>query len=162
MRVLLQRVSEASVTVDDRVTGEIGEGLVLLVGIQEGDSSAELQSIAAKIANLRIFEDAEGRMNLSALSRLEAGESIGILVVSQFTLYGDIRKGRRPSFTDAAAPEVAEPLVEQFASMFTEMGFTVGTGEFGAHMRVSLVNDGPVTIWIDSDELRQPRRGTNG
>lgn len=162
MRVLVQRVTEAQVVVDDRVTGEIGDGLLLLVGIQATDTAAELAMVADKVANLRIFEDAEGRMNLSALNRLEAGEPIGVLVVSQFTLYGDIRKGRRPSFTDAAGPESAQPLVDQFVKLFAELGFQVGEGEFGAHMRVSLVNDGPVTIWIDSDELRQPRRGSNG
>lgn len=162
MRGLVQRVTGARVVVDDRVTGEIGDGLLLLVGIQAADTTTELATMADKIANLRIFEDADGRMNLSALNRLEAGDPMGMLVVSQFTLYGDIRKGRRPSFTDAAGPEIAEPLVDQFAKLFVAMGFQVGEGEFGAHMQVSLTNDGPVTIWIDSDELRQPRRGNHG
>ncbi len=162
MRVLIQRVTEARVEVDERTTGEIGSGFLLLVGIQASDTEAELATVADKIANLRVFEDTDGKMNLSALNLLESGEPIGMLVVSQFTLYGDIRKGRRPSFTDAAGPEVARPLVEQFAAMFEAMGFQVGQGEFGAHMQVSLVNDGPVTIWIDSDDLKQPRRGSHG
>jgi D-tyrosyl-tRNA(Tyr) deacylase len=98
-------------------------------------------------------------MNLSARDRLATGENIGVLVVSQFTLYGDIRKGRRPSFTRAAGPEHARPMVDQFAALFAEQGFDVGQGEFGAHMQVSLTNDGPVTIWMDSDEFKKPRRG---
>lgn len=159
MRVLLQRVSEASVTVDDRYTGSIGPGLLLLVGISGEDQATDLHPVVEKIANLRIFEDADGLMNLSARDQLAAGEEIGVLVVSQFTLYGDIRKGRRPSFTRAARPEHARPLVDHFATLFAEQGFAVGKGEFGAHMQVSLTNDGPVTIWIDSDEFKQPRRG---
>ena len=162
MRVLLQRVTEASVTVDERTTGAIGPGLVLLVGIADGDLEADLVAMTDKVANLRIFEDADGRMNLSARDRLAAGEPMGMLVVSQFTLYGDTRKGRRPSFTRAAGPEVARPLVDRFAELLAADGFTVGQGEFGAHMQVALVNDGPVTILIDSDDLKQPRRGANG
>lgn len=159
MRVLVQRVTAASVMVDDVVTGEIGDGLLLLVGIGQADGRDELAPIANKIANLRIFEDADGRMNLSALDLLAAGREAGILVVSQFTLYGDVRKGRRPSYSRAATPDVAAPLIDAFAALFGEMGFQVGQGVFGAHMQVGLVNDGPVTIWIDSDELQQPRRG---
>ena len=162
MRVLIQRVSEARVQVDERMTGEIGPGFLLLVGIQPTDTEADLATVADKIANLRVFEDPEGKMNLSALNLAESGEPVGMLVVSQFTLYGDIRKGRRPSFTGAAGPDIARPLVERFAAMFEAMGFQVGQGEFGAHMQVSLVNDGPVTIWIDSDDLKQAKRGSHG
>ncbi|MBX5445372.1 D-aminoacyl-tRNA deacylase [Sphaerobacter sp.] len=149
MRVLIQRVSEAAVRVDDRVVGEIGPGLLLLVGVTDGDTEAEATFLANKVANLRIFEDEEGKMNRSAL---ELG--LSALVVSQFTLYADTRKGRRPSFIRAAAPEVASPLVDRLAQQLRELGLTVATGEFGAHMHVSLVNDGPVTIWLDTDELR--------
>jgi D-tyrosyl-tRNA(Tyr) deacylase len=159
--VLLQRVTEAKVTADDRQAGSIGPGLLLLVGISGEDLESNLLPMVEKIANLRIFEDADGRMNLSARDRLAAGHNVGVLVVSQFTLYGDIRKGRRPAFTRAAAPEHARPLIDQFASLFAGQGFDVGKGEFGAHMQVSLTNDGPVTIWIDSDEFKQPRRGNH-
>ncbi|ACZ38146.1 D-aminoacyl-tRNA deacylase [Sphaerobacter thermophilus] len=149
MRVLIQRVSEAAVRVDDRVVGEIGPGLLLLVGVTDGDTEEEATFLANKVANLRIFEDEEGKMNRSAL---ELG--LSALVVSQFTLYADTRKGRRPSFIRAAAPEVASPLVDYLAQQLRELGLNVATGEFGAHMHVSLVNDGPVTIWLDTDELR--------
>lgn len=149
MRVLIQRVSEAAVRVDDRVVGAIGPGLLLLVGVTHGDTEAEANLLANKVANLRIFEDEEGKMNRSAL---ELG--LSALVVSQFTLYADTRKGRRPSFIRAAAPEVASPLVDHLAQQLRELGLNVATGEFGAHMRVSLVNDGPVTICLDTDELR--------
>ena len=159
MRVLLQRVSRASVSVDDRETGAIGAGMLLLVGIAADDDASALHSMVEKIANLRIFEDANGRMNLSARDRLASGEQVGVLVVSQFTLYGDIRRGRRPSFSRAAAPELARPMVDRFSDLFAEQGLVVERGEFGAHMQVSLINDGPVTIWIDSDDFKQPRRG---
>jgi D-tyrosyl-tRNA(Tyr) deacylase len=159
VRVLLQRVSRASVSVDDRETGAIGAGLLLLVGIAANDDASALHSMVEKIANLRIFEDANGRMNLSARDRLASGEQVGVLVVSQFTLYGDIRRGRRPSFSRAAAPELARPMVDRFSDLFAEQGLVVERGEFGAHMQVSLINDGPVTIWIDSDDFKQPRRG---
>jgi D-tyrosyl-tRNA(Tyr) deacylase len=125
--------------------------------MSEPDTESDLRQMAEKVANLRIFEDAEGRMNRSALDRMADGEMTGMLVVSQFTLYGDVRKGRRPSFTRAAGPDVAAPMIDQFESMLKELGFPVGSGRFGAHMMVSLVNDGPVTIWIDSEELRKPR-----
>lgn len=159
MRVLLQRVTSASVTVSGDVTGAIQDGLVLLVGVSNTDTAEVVPLIVEKIANLRIFEDTEGRMNRSAVDRLGAGEDIGILVVSQFTLFGEVRKGRRPSFTRAAGGEVAAPLIEAVADQFRVLGFAVGQGVFGAHMQVSLVNDGPVTIWIDSDELRRPKGG---
>jgi D-aminoacyl-tRNA deacylase len=157
MRVLLQRVSEASVRVDGDETGAIGPGLALLVGITESDTERELETIAAKVSNLRIFEDADGKMNCSALDLLAAGDEVGILVVSQFTLYGDVRKGRRPSFTAAASPGHAAPMIERFATLLAKMGFAVAQGVFGAHMMVTLSNDGPVTIWIDSDDLRKSR-----
>jgi D-tyrosyl-tRNA(Tyr) deacylase len=160
MRVLLQRVTEASVRVEGEITGEIGAGLLLLVGIGIADTVTEVEAMTGKIANLRIFEDDAGKMNLSALDLL-AGDAggVGILAVSQFTLYGDTRKGRRPSFVDAARPDQAVPLLNAFVAGFEELGFRVEQGVFGAHMAVSLVNDGPVTIWLDSDALGQPRRG---
>ncbi len=157
MRVLLQRVTEARVEVEGEVTGSTGPGLLLLVGVSETDTGAELEQMAGKVANLRIFEDADGRMNRSAFDRVADGDLTGMLVVSQFTLYGDVRKGRRPSFTRAAGPEVAAPMIDRFVELLRGMGFPVGSGRFGAHMMVSLINDGPVTIWIDSEDLRKSR-----
>jgi D-tyrosyl-tRNA(Tyr) deacylase len=154
VRVLVQRVSAASVTVDAEVVGEIGTGLLLLVGITHDDGAAEIALLAGKVANLRIFPDDAGQMNRSPLDRLAAGAPVGMLVVSQFTLYADSRKGRRPSYTKAAPPAIAEPAVDDFASALRAAGFPVATGRFGAKMAVSLVNDGPVTIWLDSAELR--------
>lgn len=162
MRVLLQRVESASVTVEGRTTGEIDAGFLLLVGARADDTPDDVQLLADKIANLRIFEDADGKMNLSALDRLANGVETGMLVVSQFTLYGDVRKGRRPSFSSAARPEVARPLIALFADQLEALGFRTGTGEFGAHMKVALLNDGPVTLWLDTDDLRQPRRNQDG
>ncbi|MGC4191196.1 MAG: D-aminoacyl-tRNA deacylase [Thermomicrobiales bacterium] len=160
MRVLLQRVSHARVTVDGEVSGAIGNGLLLLLGIAAGDGQAEIDLLAGKIANLRIFEDAEGKMNRSLLDLLaDSVPGAGALVVSQFTLYADVRKGRRPSFVGAAAPAIAEPMVMQFGDALAALGVPVSYGVFGAHMEVSLLNDGPVTIWLDSDELQKPRRG---
>lgn len=144
MRVVLQRVSRASVRVGDRVTGEIGAGLLLLAGFREGDGEAELAWMAEKVLGLRVFTDAEGRMNLSVE---ETGGAL--LVVSQFTLYGDARKGRRPSFVEAARPETAIPLYERFVEILRASGRQVETGEFGAMMEVSLVNDGPVTLVLE-------------
>lgn len=158
MRVLAQRVSQARVTVDGLETGAIGAGLLLFVGIAAADSENELEAMAEKVANLRIFEDRDGRMNLSALDLQAQGDPASVLVISQFTLYGDVRKGRRPSFTGAAAPGQAAPLIECFGRRLADLGLVVEQGMFGAHMMVSLVNDGPVTIWIDSDDLRRPRR----
>ena len=149
MRAVIQRVSEGRVTVDERVTGEIGPGLVILLGVGAGDTMAEVELLANKIAQLRIFSDAEGRFNLSAID-----VGAGMLVVSQFTLYADCRRGRRPSFSDAARPEVAVPLYESFVSALREMGLQVETGQFQAMMMVDIRNDGPVTIWLDTDQLR--------
>ena len=144
MRALLQRVSRASVTVDGRVVGRIGRGFVVLLGVTHADGRAEAEWVASKVAGLRVFEDDAGKMNLS-LSDV-GGE---LLVVSQFTLYGDARKGRRPSFTDAAAPAHAEPLVDLFVELLREAGFNVATGVFGAQMDVEIHNDGPVTLLIE-------------
>jgi D-tyrosyl-tRNA(Tyr) deacylase len=144
MRIVLQRVSRARVTVEGRATGEIGPGLLLLVGFTDGDSEDALAWMADKVAGLRIFADDEGKMNRSVQ---EIGG--GLLVVSQFTLYGDTRKGRRPSFIDAARPEIAIPLYERFVDLLRATGLPVGTGEFGAMMDVELVNDGPVTLILE-------------
>ena len=144
MRVVIQRVREARVTVDGEVVGQIGPGLLLLVGIGRGDTEEALRWVAEKIINLRIFEDESGRMNLSL--REVGGE---ILAVSQFTLYGDVRKGRRPNFTGAAPPEEAEPLFNRFVQLLRESGAKVETGRFRAHMLVELVNDGPVTLLLE-------------
>jgi D-tyrosyl-tRNA(Tyr) deacylase len=144
MRALVQRVKSGKVSVDDKTVAEIGPGLVILLGVGHSDGLEQAQFLVEKVANLRIFEDAEGKMNLSLR---ETGG--GAIVVSQFTLYADARKGRRPSFADAALPEVARPLVEQFAQMLREQGIPTGQGEFGAHMLVEIHNDGPVTIWLE-------------
>lgn len=144
MRVLLQRVRRGAVRVDNEIVAEIGRGLVILVGVGPDDGEEEARYLAEKAANLRIFEDQEGKINLSLLD--VDGEA---LVVSQFTLYADTRKGRRPSFTDAASPEVASPLVDRFAELLAEQGAPTQTGEFGAHMLVEIANDGPVTIWLE-------------
>ena len=144
MRVLLQRVSRASVAVEGQVVSKIGKGLLILLGIGQGDSDAQAEFLSEKIADLRIFEDQHGKTNLSVLD--VRGEAI---VVSQFTLYADARKGRRPSFTDAALPEVAAPLVEHFIQMLRAHGIPTQAGRFGAHMEVEIHNDGPVTIWLE-------------
>jgi D-tyrosyl-tRNA(Tyr) deacylase len=153
MRVVLQRVSRASVTVDGEPVAFIGLGLLLLVGAEAGDDTAEAQRLASKCAQLRIFPGETGKFDRSLLD--VGGEA---LVVSQFTLLADVRKGRRPSFVRAAAPELAEPLVAAFAQSLRDLGVATQTGRFGANMGVELVNDGPVTIVIDSAELDPPRR----
>jgi D-tyrosyl-tRNA(Tyr) deacylase len=145
MRALVQRTSGASVTVDGRVTGEIGEGLVVFVCAMQGDGEAQSERLARKVVNLRIFRDAEGRMNRSLLDIAGAA-----LVVSQFTLAAETR-GNRPGFSTAAAPEAGERLYEHFAAMVRSHGVPVATGVFGADMQVALVNDGPVTIWLDTE-----------
>ena len=150
MRILVQRVREAAVRVEGVVIGEIGQGLLLFVGVEHDDAEQDAEFLANKVANLRIFEDDAGKMNRSALDL-----GLAALVVSQFTLYADLRKGRRPSFIKAALPEVARPLVERVAEELRSAGVTVESGEFGANMQISLINDGPVTIWLDSTELRR-------
>ena len=142
---MVQRVTSARVTVDDRVTGEIAAGLMVLLGVQDGDGPADVQYISAKIRDLRIFADDAGKMNLSVLDRQG-----GVLVVSQFTLTGDARNGRRPSFASAAPPQIARALYEDVVRELKTCGLRVETGEFQAMMQVALVNDGPVTILLDS------------
>lgn len=153
MRAIIQRVQKASVTVEQQIVGEIGQGLLVLLGIGHSDSQDEAHSLAEKIAQMRIFADADGKFDRSVI---DVGGSV--LVVSQFTLYADTRRGRRPSFTDAARPEQAEPLVQSFCEALQGMGLPTATGQFGAHMDVALINDGPVTIMLDTDSLREPRR----
>ena len=153
MHVLAQRVTRARVTVAAETTGEIGPGFLLLAGVTLDDTVAAADLLARKVAHLRVFDNADGNLNHSALDLLEAGEPIGMLVVSQFTLYADCRKRRRPSFVQAAPPAIAEPLVDRFADGLRALGLPVATGRFGAEMQVELVNDGPVTIWLDSTEL---------
>jgi D-tyrosyl-tRNA(Tyr) deacylase len=144
MRALLQRVSQAKVTVDGQARGAIGRGYVILLGVAHSDDEAAAEWLADKIATLRLFEDDAGKMNLDL-------HAVGgaVLVVSQFTLYADTRKGRRPSFTDAARPEQAAPLVAHFAAHLRDHGFVVETGDFGAHMQVEIHNDGPVTLMLE-------------
>ena len=152
MRAIIQRVSKASVTVEGQVIGKIGRGLLVLLGIGKGDEQNEATLLAEKITNMRIFPDQEGRFNRSVLDI--NGE---VLVVSQFTLYADTRRGRRPSFSEAAAPEQAAPLVDAFVEALLERGLAVASGVFGAHMYVDLQNDGPVTVILDSAIFREPR-----
>ncbi|WP_419726237.1 D-aminoacyl-tRNA deacylase [Terrisporobacter petrolearius] len=145
MRAVVQKVSSSKVTVDEEVVGQINQGLMVLLGVTHDDTSKDVDYMVDKITNLRIFEDAQGKMNLSLKD--VNGE---VLAVSQFTLYGDARRGRRPSFSDAARPEVANPLYEEFVQKVKNQGINVGTGKFGAHMMVDLTNDGPVTILLES------------
>ncbi len=147
MRALIQRVIRGSVQVEGQVVGQIGRGLVILAGVTATDDSRDVEFLANKIANLRIFEDAAGKFNLSALDT-----NAELLVVSQFTLYADTRRGRRPDFLAAARPEQAEPRVEDLATRLEALGFRVARGKFQAKMLVEIFNDGPVTIWLDSKE----------
>jgi D-aminoacyl-tRNA deacylase len=144
MRIVLQRVTRASVAIAGRVTGEIGRGFCLLVGFTHGDTAAEVDWLAEKVAGLRLFNDAQGKMNLGLE---EVGG--GLLVISQFTLYGDTARGRRPSFIEAARPEVAIPLYQRFLARLRALGLPVASGEFGADMQVEIHNDGPVTLILD-------------
>lgn len=149
MRAVLQRVWQGHVSVDNQIVGEIGAGYVILLGVAHEDGPPEARKLAEKIAHLRVFEDEQGKMNLSALDTGAA-----MLVISQFTLLADVKKGRRPSFIRAAPPEIAEPLVEQFVDYLRELGVEqVETGVFGASMLVHIENEGPVTIILDTDEL---------
>ena len=145
MRAIIQRVSEAEVVVDNEVTGKIQQGLLVLLGVEEGDSQKDYDYLADKVAGLRVFDDAEGKMNL-AVTDIHGK----VLVVSQFTLLGDCRKGRRPSFVDAAPQEIGQQQYEAFCQRIREQGIDVETGRFRAHMQVQLVNDGPVTLMLDS------------
>ncbi len=147
MRVLIQRVTRGSVEVDGQMVGQIGPGLVLLVGVTTTDDTRDTEFLANKVANLRIFQDKAGKFNLSALET-----NAELLVVSQFTLYADTRRGRRPDFLAAARPEQAEPLIEEFATQLEALGLRVARGKFQAKMLVEIWNDGPVTIWLDSKE----------
>ncbi|REJ36192.1 MAG: D-tyrosyl-tRNA(Tyr) deacylase [Bacillota bacterium] len=147
MRAVIQRVRSANVQVDGQVVGRIGRGLLVLLGVGQGDGEADAVFMADKVARLRIFEDDQGKMNLAP-----ADVGAEFLVVSQFTLYGDIRKGRRPSFTEAAPPERARELYERFLELLRARGFRVESGIFGAKMLVQLENDGPVTLWFDTAE----------
>lgn len=149
MRIILQRVQRGSVTVEGHITGSVEQGFVVLVGVTHADTQAEAELLAKKTAHLRVFEDSEGKMNLSALE-----VNAGVLVISQFTLYADSRKGRRPSFIDAARPEIAAPLVEYYAERLLAEGISrVEKGVFGATMMVEIHNDGPVTIILDSADF---------
>jgi D-tyrosyl-tRNA(Tyr) deacylase len=150
MKIVLQRVKSANVAVEGKPISAIGQGLVLLVGIANGDTEGDARYLAEKCVNLRIFEDDHGKMNISGL---DVGAEI--LAISQFTLYGDTRRGRRPSFTGAAPPDQSKPLFDQFIKILRESGLQIRTGQFGAYMQVSLVNDGPVTIILDSNDKKQ-------
>ena len=154
MRAVLTRVKSASVTIDGKVNGAIGPGFLILLGVGPEDTEKECRCLAEKALSLRIFEDENGKMNLGL-------DAIGgqVLVVSQFTLYGNCRKGRRPSFTDAAGPELGNALYEKFLSICEELGYPPQHGEFGADMKVESINDGPVTLILDTDQLmNEPRR----
>lgn len=154
MRVLIQRVSRARVVVEGATIGSIERGLLLLVGVTHDDTVTDVNRMASKTVNLRIFDDDAGNLNRSARDlHAQDPATVGILVVSQFTLYADARKGRRPSFIRAAGGAIAEPLVTEFARCLAAYGLTVQTGKFGAEMAVELINDGPVTIWLDSSEV---------
>ncbi len=148
MRALIQRVKRASVTINSQITGKINEGLLIFLGVGEDDTEKQVQYLVEKCTGLRIFTDEQDKMNLSVKDI--KGE---ILVVSQFTLYGDCKKGKRPSFVRAARPETAIPLYESFIAHCKNTGLNIQTGEFGADMQIELINDGPVTIWLDTEEM---------
>lgn len=148
MRAVIQRVTEASVTIDGEVVGKIGQGFLVLIGVEEGDGENDFKYMSTKIPNLRVFEDENGKMNRSLM---DVGGQL--LAVSQFTLLGDARSSRRPSFTQAARPETANPMYERLVTAWREQGIRVETGRFGADMKVALVNDGPVTIMMDSHKI---------
>ena len=155
MRAVLTKVTSASVTIDGQTVGSIGKGVLILLGVGPNDTEKECRYLAEKCLGLRVFEDENGKMNLGL-------EAVGgqVLVVSQFTLYGNCRKGRRPSFTDAANPELGNALYEKFLAICTELGYPPQHGQFGADMKVASVNDGPVTLILDTDQLMDtPRRG---
>ena len=152
MKAVVQRVDEASVTVEGEIVGQIGVGLLILVGVGHDDEEKDAQWLAKKVSHLRIFEDEQGKMNISVKDK---GGSI--LAVSQFTLYGDCQRGRRPSFASAARPEKAEPLFERFVDLVRAEGVECQTGRFQTHMDVRLHNDGPVTLWIDSEQNKRKR-----
>ena len=149
MRAVLSKVASAAVRVDGKTVGKIGRGFLILLGVGVGDTEAQCQKLADKLCSLRVFDDADGKINLSL-------DDVGgeLLVVSQFTLYGSCRKGRRPEFLRAARPETAIPLYEKFLALCREKGYRVESGEFGAHMEVESVNDGPFTLIVDTEELR--------
>ncbi|MBV9786760.1 MAG: D-tyrosyl-tRNA(Tyr) deacylase [Chloroflexi bacterium] len=157
MRALIQRVTEAKVTVEADVVGAIGAGYLILLGVGQEDTPTEATQLAEKIVNLRLFSDEAGKFNHSLL---DVGGAV--LVVSQFTLFADTRKGRRPSFVQAAAPDRAVPLIDHFCATLRSHGVVVETGRFGAMMQVQLVNDGPVTIWLDTVDAQRPRRSVHG
>lgn len=146
MRALLQRVSAANVKVNGRIIGQINRGFVIFLGVTHSDTAAEASWLANKIAGLRLFEDEAGKMNLG-LAQVDGS----VLVVSQFTLYGDVHKGKRPSFTAAARPEQAEPLIDHFCELLRQAGLTVATGQFGAMMQVNIQNDGPITLMLEKE-----------
>lgn len=153
MKLVIQRVSRAAVRADGELTGEIGQGLMILCGVMEGDTVEDVQAMAEKTAKLRIFTDSQDKLNLSVL---DTGG--GILVVSNFTLGGDCRKGNRPSFIRAAKPPHSETLYERYLEALRQKGIPVAAGRFGAHMEIEMTADGPITILMDSDELKRPRR----
>lgn len=153
MIALIQRVTEASVQIDGVMRSQTGNGFLILLGVYANDTKKEAEFLATKVSKLRIFEDENGKMNLSPLNLVESGKECEMMVVSQFTLCADCKGQNRPSFINAARPESAVPLYEYFVELLNNMGFTVKTGEFGAEMKVRLLNDGPVTIILDTDKL---------
>lgn len=153
MIALIQRVTESSVEIDSKLHSSTGRGFLILLGVYSGDSEKQVEILASKISKLRIFEDENGKMNLSPVQLLERGETCEMMVVSQFTLCAECKGQNRPSFINAARPETAIPLYELFVSKMSDMGFNVQTGEFGADMKVRLLNDGPVSIILDTDKL---------